>query len=262
MKIARLFLTCLLGLGAMLVTVAPGTAQVDPKKFPAAKEAVASFAARANGSEKSGEVPRATDPAIKRLLDAAFDISDIEAAKTIPFQSLTPLSERMLLGTQVGVIYMLSGTGATDIAQIGNDPAAGDKINLNVVKYPDEMGRYFDFAVTIQASIAQTVHGYMSTAKPAELARPNFQSGLADIRGGGARTLSGTIETLAVNGLSDVWIRARLVALTAAAPKFRPFLLAEQKEELRKLAIACADVTDDARAKKVLQDFAVTIGGG
>jgi len=260
MKIGKLLLTCVLGLGVTLGTVGPGTAQVDAKKFPVAKEAVASFAARAKGSEKSGEVPRATDPAIKRLLDAAFDVSDIEAAKAIPFASLMPLSERMLLGTQVGVIYMLSGTGATDIAQIANDPAAGDKINFNVVKYPDELGRYFDFAVTIQASIAQAIQGYMSTAKPAELAR--LESGLGGVRGGGARTLSGTIETLAVNGLSDAWIRARLVAITAAAPKFKAFLLADQKEELRKLAMACADVTDDAQAKKALQDFAAAIGGG
>jgi hypothetical protein len=39
------------------------------------------------------------------------------------------------------------------------------------------------------------------------------------------------------------------------------FLLADQKQELEKLAIACADVTDDAQAKKSLQDFAAVIGG-
>jgi hypothetical protein len=261
MKITQLLLTCAIGLGAALGSISPVTAQIDPKKLPAAKEAVATFAARAKGSEKSGEVPRVSDPAIKQLLDIAYDLRDIEAAK-VPFALLTPLSERMLLGTQVGVIYMLAGTGSTDIGQIASDPAAGDKINLNVVKYPDELGRYFDFAVTIQAAIAQTVQTYISTAKPAELARPNFQSGLADVRGGAARTISGTIETLAVNGLSNEWIRARLVTLAAAAPKFRALLLADQKEELRKLAIACADVTDDAQAKKALQDFAQTMAGG
>ena len=260
MKIGKLFLTCVLGLGVTLGTVVPGTAQVDPKKFPAAKEAVASFAARAKGSEKSGEVPRATDPAIKRLLDATFDVSDIETAKAIPFQSLTPLTERGVLGAEVGVIYMLAGTGSSDITQVGNDPAIADKINLNILKYPDELGRYFDFAVTVQASIALSIQGYMSTAKPAELVR--VENGLGGLRGAGARTLSGAIGTLALNGLTDAWIRARMVAITAAAPKFKAFLLAEQKEELRKLAMACADVTDDAQARKALQDFAQAMAGG
>jgi hypothetical protein len=261
MKIHARLLLFVLGLGAALGSGTPATAQFDSAKLPAAKQAAASLADRSKGSEKTGEAPRVTDPATKRLLDAAFDVRDVEKATTIPFQALTPLSERMLLGTQVGVIYMLAGTGSSDINQFAADPDAATKINLNVIKYPDEMGRYFDFAVTIQGAIAQTVQGYMSSAKPAELARPNFQSGLADVRGGGARTISGAIETLAVNGLTNEWIRARLIPLKAAAPKFKAFLLADQKEELRKLALACADVTDDAQAKKDLQDFAGVIGG-
>jgi hypothetical protein len=259
---ARLFLVCVLGLGAALASVTPVTAQIDSKKLPAAKKAAALFGERAKGSEKTGEVPRVTDPAIKQLLDAVFDIRDIEAAKAIPFQSLSPLSERMLAAAQVGLIYMLAGTGASDISQVGTDSTAGEKINLNVIKYPEEMGRYFDFAVTVQGAIAESVLSHMSNAKPAELARPNFQSGLDNIRAGAVRTLSGVIETLAVNGLTDEWIRARLPALIVVAPKFRKFLLPDQKEDLRKLALACADVTDDSQAKKDLQDFALAMAGG
>ena len=259
---ARLLLLCVLGLGVALGSAAPVAAQIDSKKLPAAKKAAASFAERAKGSEKTGEVPRLTDPAVRQLLDAVFDTRDIEAAKTIPFQSLSPLSDRMLTATQVGLIYMLAGTGATDIGQLGTDPAAGEKINLNVIKYPEEMGRYFDFAVTAQGAIAESVISHMSTAKPADLARANFQTGLGNIRAGTTRTVSGVIETLAVNGLTDEWIRARMPALMAIAPKLKKFLLPDQKEELHKLALACADVTDDAKAKKDLQDFAAVMAGG
>jgi hypothetical protein len=259
---AKLLLTIVLGLGAALANQAPAAAQVDPQKLPAAKAALASFAERAKGSEKTDKVPRMNDPAIKKLLDVIFDISDITAAKTIPFDSLTPVSDRMLVGNQVGVTYMLSGTGASDLAQFANEAGAADKINLNVVKYPDEMGRYLDFTVTMQATIAEVVQAFITGAKPAELARPNFQSGLGNIRGGATRSVSGAIETLAINGLTDEWIRARLLAITAVAPKLKNFLLAEQKEELRKMAIGVADVTDDAQAKKALQDFARVIAGG
>jgi hypothetical protein len=259
---ARLFLVCALGLGAALGSITSVTAQIDSKKLPAAKKAAASFADRAKGSEKTGEVPRLSDPAVKQLLDAVFDIRDIEAAKVIPFQALSPLSERITTATQVGLIYMLAGMGTSDIAQAGTDPAAGEKINLNVIKYPEEMGRYFDFAVTVHGAIAESVLSHMTSAKPADLARPNFQSGLANIRAGAARSISGVIETLAVNGLTDEWIRARLPALMVVAPKLSRFLLADQKEDLHKLALACADVTDDAQAKKGLQDFALAMAGG
>ena len=90
---AKLLLTIVLGLGAVLANQAPVAAQVDPQKLPAAKAALASFAERAKGSEKTDKVPRMNDPAIKKLLDVIFDISDITAAKTIPFDSLTPVSD-------------------------------------------------------------------------------------------------------------------------------------------------------------------------
>ena len=252
----RAFLICLLGLGALLGCLAPSSAEIDPKKLPAAKEAFALFAERAKGSEKTGQMPRMTDPAIKKLLDAIFDTSDLVATKNVTFDQLSPLSDRMLVGNQVGITYMLSGTGITDLAQMASDAGAADKINLNVIKFPDEMGRYLDYTVTMQAAIAEAVQAYIATAKPADIARPNFQSGLGHVRSGGTRSVSGAIQTLAINGLTDEWIRARLTAISAAVPKIRNFLLPEQKEELQKMAIAVADVTDDAQAKKALQDFA------
>ena len=258
---ARLFLICALGFGAALGSVGSATAQIDSKKLPAAKKAAASFVERAKGSEKTGEVPRVSDPAIKQLLETIYDIRDIEAAKAISFQALSPLGERIAISTKVGLIYMLAGTGAADLSQATADPTIGEKINLNVIKYPDEMGRYFDFAVTVHGAITDSMLSHMSSAKPADLARPNFKSGLENIRDGAARSVSGVIETLAVNGLTDESIRARIPALMAVAPKLNKFLLADQKEELQKLAIACADVTDDAQSKKSLQDFAAVIGG-
>jgi hypothetical protein len=258
---ARLFLICALGFGVALGSVSSATAQIDSRKLAAAQKAATTLGERAKGSEKTGEAPRVTDPAIKQLLETIFDVRDIQAAKAIPFQALSPLGERISTSTKIGLIYMLAGTGASDISQAANDPTIGEKINLNVIKYPDEMGRYFDFAVTVHGAITDSMLSHLSSAKPAELARPNFKSGLENIRDGAARSVSGVIETLAVNGLTDEWIRARMPALMAVAPKLNKFLLPEQKEELRKLAIACADVTDDAQAKKSLQDFAVIIAG-
>ena len=260
MKIGAKF-TCIvaLALAAALFGQTSVFAQIDSKIAPAAKKAAAEFAERAKGSEKTGEVPRMSDPATKRLLDTIFDSRDVQAAKAIPFSSSSQLTERMLTGNKAGVIYMLAGTGITDMNQIGTVADAETKVNLNVIKYPAELGSYFDFAVTMQGAVAESVRSHISTLKPADLAKPNVQSGLANVRSGAARSVSGVIETIAVNGITDEWIRARLPALAAVAPKLSKFLLPEQKEELSKLAKACADVTDDAVSKKALQDFAVAI---
>jgi hypothetical protein len=247
---------------ALLAAIAlPAGAQVDAAKLPAAKAAADSFVVMAKGSEKTGEAPRESDPAVKRLIEAVFDTRDVEAAKTIPFQTITQLSERMLTGLKVGVVYMLAGTGAADLNEIGKVADADMKVNLNVIKFAPEMGRFYDFQMRIQGAVIDAVLARMATAKPDELAKPSFVSGLADIRGGGARTVAGVIETLAINGLADQWLRDRQPALAAIAPKLAKFLLPEQKAELQKLAIACANVTDEPQVKQSLLQFAAVVGG-
>lgn len=240
---------------------APAAAQVDPAKAPAAKKAAAGFMALAKGSEKTGRPPREADPAVKPLLEAVFDARDVAAAKTMPSQAMTPLSERMMAGVQVGLVYMLAGTGATDLTQIGADPAAMQKVNLNVIKFAPEMGRFFDFQMRIQGGVVDAVQARLATARPEDVARPNFQSGLANIRQGSARAVAGVIETLAVNGITEAWRRDRLPALAAMGPRLAKFLAADQKTQLQQLARACADVMDDAQVKQTLLAFAAALGG-
>lgn len=245
----------------MLIALLPAAAY-DAAKLPAAKSAAAAFATAAQSSEKTGNAPRESDPAVRRLLEAVFDARDLDDGQAVPFQALTALSERMMTGVKVGVIYMLAGTGASDISQLGSDPDGAGKVNLNVIKFAPEMGRFFDFQLRMQGAVMDAVLERLATAKPEELARPSFQSGLRDIRQGSARTVAGVIETLAVKGLSDEWRRERMPALTAIGPRLAKFLQAEQKQQLKELALACADVMGDAQVKGNLQSFAHAISGG
>jgi hypothetical protein len=254
-------LLSLLAVAATLAGTLPATA-FDAAKLPAAKIAAAAFASAAQNSEKTGNAPRETDSAVRRLLEAAFDVRDLDNGQAVPSQALAALSERMMAGMKVGVIYMLAGTGVSDISQIGSDPNGADKVNLNVVKFAPEMGRFFDFQLRVQGAIVDAVLERLATAKPKELAQPNFQSGLAHIRHGSARTISGVIETLAINGLSDEWRRQRMPAIVAMGPRLAKFLQAEQKQQLKKLALAYADELADAQVKSDLQTFARTVSGG
>lgn len=253
-------------LGALAIAAAlltsTATAQVDSAKLPAAKAAADKFVALAKDSEKTGNVPRQNDPAVKSLLDAVFDTRDVDAAQSIPFKSATALSERMLTGVKVGVVYMLAGTGATDISQLGSVADAEIKVNLNVIKFDAEMGRFFDFQIRMQSALVSSVLARLAAAKPGDWAKPNFKSGLDDVRQGTQRTVSGLIETLAVNGISEPWRRERLPALAAIVPKLAKFLEPEQKDQLHKLALACADVMDDPQVKQGLQQFAKAIAAG
>ena len=235
-------------------------AQLDPAKIESSKAAAATFSSLAKNSEKTGEAPRESDPAVKRLLDAIYDSTDVKSTATPRFEELTPLSTRMVTGVQTALVYMLAGTGATDLSQIASVQNASEKINLNVIRFAPEMGRFFDFQLVLQGAISEAVAIKLTTATRMELANAKFQSGLGQIRNGGARVISGMVETLAVNGLTDDWRRDRLPALTAVAPKMVKILQPEQKKQLQELARACADVMDDATVKKALQDFAVTIG--
>ena len=249
-----------LAAAAFIVSVSLAAAQVDAAKLPAAKAAADKFMAMAKGSENTGNPPREADPAAKGLIEAVFDTRDVEAAKTIPSQAISPLSERMVTGLKIGVVYMLAGTGAADLTEVGKVADADMKVNLNVIKFAPEMGRYYDFQLRIQGALMDAVLTRMATAKPADIAQPSFQAGLAEMRGGSARSVAGVIESLAINGVTDAWLRDRQPALTSIAPKLAKFLLPEQKLELKNLAIACANVTDEPSVKKSLQDFAAVVG--
>lgn len=202
-----------------LAWIATPLAQIDPAKVPAAKKAAATFLTVAKDASKTGDPPREQNASIKQLLEVVFDTADIDAAKTVSFQALTPLSERALVGVQVATVYMLAGTGVNQLAELGNVENAGDKVNLNTVNFAPEMGRFFDFQMKVQTAIIEAVLSRLATAKPNDLSKPKFQSGVADIRDGSARAMSGVIETLALNGLTEEWRRARLPALMKAAPQ-------------------------------------------
>lgn len=236
-------------------------AEINPAKLQASKTAASEFASLAKGSEKTGNAPRASDPKVKKLLDAIYDDSDVVGSKSTSFDEMKPLSDRMIAGVQTAIVYMLAGTGVSDLAEIGKVPEGEVKVNLNIIKFGPEMGRFYDFQLHVQGAIADAVATKLATGSRLELAKPNFQSGLAQIRQGGQRVVAGVIETLAVNGITDDWRRDRIPALMDSASSMGKILEPEQKKQLQELARACADVMDDAAVKKGLQDFAVKIGG-
>jgi hypothetical protein len=234
-------------------------AQVDAGKVEPARKAAAQFTSMAAGSHSTGKPPRESDPAVRQLLGAVYDARDIDAAKNVPFTAVQGLSQRMQIGTQVAIIYMLAGTNVTDLSKAAEDPSLGDKINVNTVEFAPEFGRYFDFQLKVQGAIIDAVLVRIATSKPDDLKR--MESGIADVRSGSHRAVAGIIETMALNGLTDEWLRARVPALSAIAPKLTKFLQPDQKAQLRELTLQVAAVTDEPQVKKALEDFAGKVAG-
>ena len=54
---------------------------------------------------------------------------------------------------KVGLVYILAGTGVTDIAALPNTPDVMAKITANTIKFAPEVGRYIGAQLGLQAAL-------------------------------------------------------------------------------------------------------------
>jgi hypothetical protein len=242
-----------------LVISSAGASALDASKVAAINKAADSFVALAKDSAKTGRPPRQSDPGAKPLLDIVLDTTEIQSGPPQPMSALVRLNAWNLAVVKVGLVYILAGTNTTDIASLPNTPEVIARINRNTVEFAPEMGRYIDAQLWVEAAIIDTVSGYLATASKADLDRPNTKSGLAKIRSGAARTISGAITTLPTEGLNDPWRRDRLPALAAIGPKAAKFLLPEDVRALQGTATEVAAQMTDPAVKAGLASFAATL---
>ena len=215
--------------------------------------------ALAKDSATTGEAPRESDPAAKPLLDLVLDTSSLQSGPVQPMSELETLNAWNLDVVKVGLVYILAGTGVTDIAALPNTPDVMAKITANTIKFAPEVGRYIDAQLGLQAALIDTISSYMATASESDLDQANFKSGLAQIRSGVAGTLNGAITTFPTERLTDDWRRARLPALTAMGPGAAKFLLPEDLKALHHTTTEVAGKMSDPEVKAGLSSFAATL---
>jgi hypothetical protein len=242
----------------ILVSGCSSPSQLDTK-VKAITKAADQFVALAKDSATTGEAPRESDPAAKPLLDLVLDTSSLQTGPVQPMTELEALNAWNLDVVKVGLVYILAGTGVTDIAALPNTPEVMAKITANTVKYAPEMGRYIDAQLGLQAALIDTISSYMATASQSDLDQANFKSGLAQIRSGVAGTLNGAITTFPTEGLTDDWRRARLPALAAMGPRAAKFLLPGDLKALHDTATEVAGLMSDPGVKSGLTSFAATL---
>jgi hypothetical protein len=234
-----------------LVFCSLARAEVDRNQAASAKAAAEQFAVLSKDSKATGVVPRLREPATGSLFAKVFRREDVRSPT---FQDLSALAERMAAGVRVGEIYMLAGTGVSELSQLSGNPNASHKMNLNIIKYEPEMARFYDFQMFMQGAMIDAL--LRPGAGEGARALQNMAAPLKSIGIASKNVASGLIEIFAVNGISDSWRRERLAALLANAPKYAKFLEPAQRSELRDVALACADVMDDPAVAGGLKHFA------
>lgn len=242
----------LLLMAILLALPGQASAALDRTKLAAAEKAANEFARLARDSFKTGKPPRESDPAVKALLDTAFDTSAPGAAE---FSDLPRINQWMANGDKIGVVYMLAGTGTNNLFQAATNAKTSALIPQNIAAFQSEYGRFTDFQIALWSLSLDAIIARIEKAPEAERKNPKFLGGLVQISNSIAQSIAGTLSTFSTEGINDDWRRARLVQLTEIAPKAVKVMPLPIREKLRDLAREAGDKTENAEIKQSLLAF-------
>jgi hypothetical protein len=227
------------------------SAALDRTKIAAAEKAANEFARLARDSYKTGKPPRETDPAAKALLDTAFDT----AAGPAEFSDLPRINQWMANGDKIGLVYMLAGTGTSNLAQAATNTKTAKLIPENIASFQTEYGRFTDFQIALWSLALDAIIARVEKAPEAERKNPKFLGGFVQISNSVAQSLAGALETFTIDGITDEWRRARLTQLNEIAPKAAKVIPAPIREKLREFAIDVSNKTENAEIKESVKAF-------
>jgi hypothetical protein len=248
---------------AALVTFALGGGSanaLDAAKAQAITEAANSLIALAKDSARTGKPPRQTDPAAKPLLDLVFDVSELQAGTAFQMADFANLNAWQSAARKISGIYLLAGSGASDIAALPNDPKSAERVEQNMAEFAPELGRYIDAQLWIHAAQIDAVFSLVSTVSRNETDQPNIRNAIAQARTGLAESVTALVMMLANRRLDDNWRRERLAALAAVALRVPLLLLPEDARNLRDVALQIAGQSTDPAVKAGLVLFGATVG--
>src|SRR5262245_25902067 len=135
---------------ACIVTAGPAAA-VDSARVNEVKKAATAFQALAKNSHVTGQAPRQSDPGVKALLDKVLDTSAVDQGMT--FSDIPRIEEWMAAAQKVIVVYLLAGTGATDIRKLTTSQQNLQRINRNIADFQSEYGRCADFQIAMAGAM-------------------------------------------------------------------------------------------------------------
>jgi hypothetical protein len=239
------------------ITRAEAEARIESAQLEEIKTAAAEFLSLAKDSPTNGRPPRQTEPTVADLLDKIFDLSPIEGS-TLAFGDVAKANEWFVAGDRVGTVYILAGTGVSDINKLPADPNIQRRTHRNVVDFAPEFARYLDFQVKLAAAMMDAE--LSRNAKAANtLEQPEVKREMDDVRTTLTESMTGDLTTLAYDGITDDWRHERLKVLMQVAPRAATFVTADQRRALRDHALTVMTFVRDKAVQESLRTFAETI---
>jgi hypothetical protein len=217
-----------------------GAQTLDQAKVAGITKAADGFVALAKDSRTSGKPPRQTDAAAKPLLDTVFDTKAIEGGKPLPWSDLKLLEQWNVALTKVGLVYYLAGTGAADLQAASKDPATIAKATQNIVAFAPEYGRYLDAQLRVHSALIDVALTQIATATPEQAKEQEFRRTLHRISGATAEALTGAIDGMALEGMTDAWLLGRVVTMLDITPRAAKFMAPDDRERVQTAAVAVA----------------------
>jgi hypothetical protein len=239
------------------VLAGPAGAQtLDEAKVASITKAADDFVALAKDSRTSGKPPRQTDAAAKPLLDTVLDTKAIEGGKPLPWSNLKLLEQWNAALTRVGLVYYLAGTGAADLATASKDPAIVAKASQNIVAFAPEYGRYLDAQLRVHAALIDAALAQIAAATPEQAKDQEFRRTLHRISDASAEVFTGTIDGMALQGMTDAWLLGRVVTMLDITPRAAKFMAPDDRERVQTAAVAVAQQVKYADVKSGLNAVA------
>jgi len=239
---------------SVTITRSEAESRIEQEQIDDVKNAATDFLELAKDSVINGRPPRYGEPTIATLLDRIFDLSEIEGA-TLAVADVARANDWFGAGDRVGSVYILAGTGVSDINRLPNDPNIQRRTHRNVAEFAPEFARYLDFQVRLAGMMMDAELKRAAKGGP-DAERPEVMREIADVRITLAETLTGDLTTLAYDGLTDDWRRARLAVMMQVVPKAATFLLPEQLRSVRDRALTVMTFVREKSVQDQIKDLA------
>jgi hypothetical protein len=247
-------------LAALAVPCGVAAAQSIEAKVDSVKKAADSLAALAKDSAKTGNAPRASDPAAKPLLDTVFNTKSIEG-KRVPWADVRQLSDWNQAAVRVGLIYYLAGTGTEDVNVVAKDQKLTQQANANTIKFAPEMGMYYDAKMHLYAAMIDSAIAQIEAATPEQRRDPELRKAMNAISDGTAFTMLGLMHALVLEGMPLDWQLLRVGLLLQITPQAVKFMAPNDRQVVRNAAAEAAALINNPDIKSAVNIVARAFAG-
>lgn len=226
-------------------------AQTPAQSHAAYMEASAGMDQRIAHSSAKGEMPRATEPETRALLDVLSDRQRFLDSPTYDVGNIGELMDICGQANRISMAYALFGMKERIAANGAPDDIARQMVTLmeeNVLSFQQELEQLHPFVLRCLAKEIRPLTAFATTLPPEELT-PTRLAGLKQMRGGLVNSYSGHLHSIGNEALRPSYRRQVLQALAESSPSFASALQLPTRQQIAESAtIMLANAPADSRA--------------